>query len=346
MNSKSQTNAKRATEDEAIQWHVLLRSGIATESDWMDFTRWLEEDLERNEAYDLVSLSWEAAFEQEPVTLKPAVFDFFINFFSDSLRKLTGLVSAKPWAFGGGFGVAAAAMAVLLLAPALLDSSKTAAPQIYATAVGEQRSVTLQDGSTVLLNTATTILVNITPQARRIELKKGEAFFTVQHENDRIFEVMANGLRITDLGTSFDVRAIDARTQVSVIDGIVEVEFQTPTNQGNNPVRLVAGQQAVHSADTNIKVQSFDASQTTAWQRGNFVFKNDKLPTVVAEINRYFEKPLLLEGRDVSNLSFSGIIQMSDQKRTVRDLVALLSLQANETDTEIVLTRNTMKPNQ
>jgi len=336
-NPESKTGVTDAVQETAIQWHVLLSGGAASENDWMDFTRWLEEDPKHNEAYDLVALSWESAAEYQ-VDSQPVSNKSPTDILGALWNRAGKLLDTQPWAFSGGIGVAVAAMIMVLLAPVLLENNNPSSPLIYATAIGEQRTVTLEDGSTVLLNTATTISVNITAKSRNIELKQGEAFFTVQHENNRLFEVRANGLRITDLGTSFDVRALGAKTQISVVDGIVEVEKQL-SNDNQAPVRLIAGQQATHSNDLGMQVKSFDVSKTTAWQRGNLVFNNDTLSTVIAEINRYFPKPLRLIGDDLHNMPFSGIIQISDQRRMVHDLTALLSLDAYETDAEIILTK-------
>ena len=343
MKTQSNTDAQRTMQDEAIYWHVLLSSGRATQSDWMAFTRWLEENPERNEAYDFVVSSWEAVSEQEVFAPAPTTNDFGVAYFQTLLHKFSGLMNTRPWALAGGF--AAAAMIMVMLAPTIFNQPATYTPEIYATNVGEQRSITLADGSTVVLNTDTKIAVNITQHARSIELQQGQAFFTVQHENNRVFEVMANGLRITDIGTSFDVKAVDTQTQVSVIDGIVEVKPKAADEQAS-PVRLIAGQQAMHSANDNIKVQPFDLNQATAWQRGNLVFKDDKLSMVVTEINRYFKKPLRLADDDLAEVLFSGVIQMSDQNRTVHDLAALLSLRVIATDDEFILTQNPIEPNQ
>jgi transmembrane sensor len=178
--------------------------------------------------------------------------------------------------------------------------------------------------------------------SRRIDLKKGEAYFDVSHEKARSFTVAANSLRVTDIGTRFDVRLDDGRTLVSVTDGIVEVE---PLAQDNGvavnkkpAVRLIEGQQAIHfSNSTEIKVQSFDSTQVMTWKQGYLVFKNDDLGHVVSELNRYFPIPLTLAQADMASLHFSGILQITDQDRTLRDLTALLPLTADKTDTGITL---------
>ncbi len=52
---------------------------------------------------------------------------------------------------------------------------------------------------------------------------RGEALFTVVHEANRPFEVVAGGERIRDLGTRFNVYAEPGRVVVAVLEGQVDV---------------------------------------------------------------------------------------------------------------------------
>jgi len=349
MTNKSHISVQNALEEKALHWHVRLHGGDATEADWLDFTSWLEAEPAHNDAYDLVALAWDAAdglaeMDNVPVAANdsdeiPSQADNVVAF---PLHRLRKAVIAKPFTFGGGFGAAIAATLLVLMAPVFLGSNGSIDPTLYATGIGEQRTVTLADGSTVVLNTDTSIAVTMDKNARRVELKKGEAYFNVHHEKARSFTVAANSLRVTDIGTRFDVRMDADRTLVSVTEGIVEV---APLDHKNDVIddpagtlRLVEGQQAIHQVDTaEINVQQFDPTQITTWQQGYLVFENDDLGSVVAELNRYFPTPLSLAQDDLAGLHFSGILQITDQKRAVRDLTALLSLRADETQSGIIL---------
>ena len=339
MENTSHNSAKRAREEKALHWHVRLHGGDATEADWLDFTRWLEADPAHNEAYDVVALAWDAADDLSSAPLAEASNENEQqqnNVVAFPMHRLRKAVSAKPWAFGGGFGAAIAATLMLLIAPVFITQNDGIDPTFYATGVGEQSTITLADGSTVTLNTNTSISVAMDKTARHIDLQKGEAFFNVAHEKDRSFTVAANALRVTDIGTRFDVRLDEERTLVSVTDGIVEV---APLVKNTGPAtRLVEGQQAIQFSDkAEIKVQPFDQSRVTTWKQGYLVFKDDDLGTVVSELNRYFVTPVVLAQTDLARLPFSGILQITDQDRAMRDLTALLSLKAEKTDAEITL---------
>src|SRR6185437_1261440 len=73
--------------------------------------------------------------------------------------------------------------------------------QVFRTPLGGRETITLNDGSTIELNTDTVLRARIASDRRQLWLNKGEAFFKVRHDPRRPFEVMAGDHRITDIGT-------------------------------------------------------------------------------------------------------------------------------------------------
>src|SRR3546814_13704016 len=59
------------------------------------------------------------------------------------------------------------------------------------TAIGEQRSATLADGSTVILSSGTALDVRFANGVRRATLARGEAFFEIRHDAAHPFTVDA-----------------------------------------------------------------------------------------------------------------------------------------------------------
>ena len=93
-----------------------------------------------------------------------------------------------------------------------------------STAVGEQRSITLADGSLIKLNTRTTIRHRFDESTRRVELIEGEALFDVARDEQRPFIVTAGATEVRVLGTSFNVyKQSDLEATVSVLEGRVTV---------------------------------------------------------------------------------------------------------------------------
>ncbi|MEJ1960797.1 MAG: FecR domain-containing protein [Gammaproteobacteria bacterium] len=110
----------------------------------------------------------------------------------------------------------------------------------YSTAVGEQRVIELQDGSTVRLNTQSRIAVRLSEHTRDIRLISGEAIFKVHHDTARPFRVHTLGAFIQAVGTEFNVYRRADRTKVAVLEGRVQISSgprQTRSRWRQRPVR-------------------------------------------------------------------------------------------------------------
>src|SRR5262249_60437481 len=86
----------------------------------------------------------------------------------------------------GGSGIAAAAAVGGWFGWRYLFGAET-----YSTAFGEQRRVALADGSTMKVNTQTTVRVSLGDKERRIWLDRGQAHFIVASDVLRPFRVFA-----------------------------------------------------------------------------------------------------------------------------------------------------------
>ena len=114
----------------------------------------------------------------------------------------------------------------LLRGPA--TDPQTAANGLYATAVGQQTTTLLPDGSQIVLNTNSQIRVDYGEWYRQVHLLQGEALFTVAKDGDRPFRVYAGGGRIQAIGTAFSVYLKGADVQVMVTEGRVALASLEP----------------------------------------------------------------------------------------------------------------------
>jgi transmembrane sensor len=165
----------------------------------------------------------------------------------------------------------------------------------YATAVGEQRSVRLSDGSKIYINTTSRLQVRLSERGRDVRLLKGEALFDVQHDPARPFRVYSSDAVIQAVGTQFNVYRHAGITTVSVLEGKVRISPPGHKAAQNRPslVRAVAaGEQADVTASGKLMKQAhMDTGRVTAWRQQRLVFTNDTLAEIAAEFNRYNEVP-------------------------------------------------------
>jgi transmembrane sensor len=93
----------------------------------------------------------------------------------------------------------------------------------YATDVGERRSITLADGSTVDLNARSRLRIEFSRSERRVELIEGQALFQVSKDKNRPFIVSSGDATVRAVGTQFDVYRKATGTTVTVLEGRVAV---------------------------------------------------------------------------------------------------------------------------
>ena len=167
----------------------------------------------------------------------------------------------------------------------------------------------LTDGSQIGLNTGTALRV----EGRRTELIKGEAYFQIAHDPAHPFTVIAQGHRVTDLGTKFVVRANDARLEVSLVEGRARIKSSgtskstsqccsTPGRCGYRyRLRHLSNEESQHDLATDL-----------GWRRGVLVFHQTTLKDAVAEFNRYNRKKLVIADSKASALTIGATFPTHD----------------------------------
>src|SRR5579862_1457581 len=102
----------------------------------------------------------------------------------------------------------------------------------YATEIGEVRRVALVDGSTLILNTASEVTASFGKRQRALRLVRGEALFEVAHDKARPFTVYAHRSTVRAVGTAFAIRLEPTQLDVTVTEGVVELESATASGEG------------------------------------------------------------------------------------------------------------------
>lgn len=207
-------------------------------------------------------------------------------------------------------------------------------PLLLQTAVGESRSVTLEDGSMITLDTDSRIAVAFGPRGRGIELQRGAAFFDVTPEPDRPFVVETPHGRVTVLGTQFQVRQDPDEIRVVLVKGAVHL--QAEHSEG---VTLRPGQQAHRGAGMDWRVAQADPD-SVAWRQGRLVFRSTPLSQAVAEVNRYSSRKLRVGDSSLDAYTVSGVFRTGDPDSFVLVLENSLPIRMEASGPERLLLRS------
>jgi transmembrane sensor len=92
-----------------------------------------------------------------------------------------------------------------------------------ATETGEQRFVSLVDGSTLELNSRSRVRIRFSDRERDVDLIEGQALFHVAKDVARPFIVKSGTTLVRAVGTQFDVYRKVSGTTVTVVEGRVAV---------------------------------------------------------------------------------------------------------------------------
>jgi transmembrane sensor len=194
----------------------------------------------------------------------------------------------------------------------------------YTSGIGEVRRIALEDGSIVLLNTASEVAVRLTKQQRDVRLVRGEALFEVAHDKVRPFIVQANDTAVRAVGTAFAVRLDAAQVDVTVTEGVVEVADSktmsglgaaTATASKSEVKRVAAHERVVIARSRAPDVQPIAPAQSDrqlAWREGMVSFDGESLRTAVAEINRHNRRQIVVDDPALASMPVVGIFRATD----------------------------------
>jgi len=135
---------------------------------------------------------------------------------------------------------------------------------LYSTDIGERRSITLSDGSTVDLNARSQLRVEFSKTERRVDLLDGQALFQVAKDKARPFIVQSSDATVRAVGTQFDVYRKDTGTTITVLEGRVAVYSSARADQANGASEPVAAESNAVSQHPLPRASARDSSSRSS----------------------------------------------------------------------------------
>lgn len=289
-------DADTALSDEAIDWLVRLHSGRATPADHAAFASWRRQSGEHEAAAREAETIWQG-----------------LGIAGDRVRRSERKARLTRRAVLGGAIVAGGGI--------LLERSGLVGPHLFAdhvTGIGEQRSVTLADGSSVSLNAGSALSVDFAATERLLTLHHGQAVFAVAHDPARPFIVEAGSGRTRAVGTAFDIDIRPNEVAVTVLEGIVDIATDSApaasvTAGADERVRYGASGQPSDP-------EAVDSEAGTAWRRGKLIFDRRPLGDVVAELERYRPGRIVIADGSLRLLEVTGVFDLSEPEAVLNTI--------------------------
>jgi ferric-dicitrate binding protein FerR (iron transport regulator) len=367
---------------EACEWFVEFRSGDLDDAGRRRFDLWARKSPEHLAAYLEIAAIWSEGsaldpdLKWDPKTLIAQAAADATNVVPLTDRSRTAnastVVSNTPSELAPDkldaqqsrpgkssprwFRVAASIAAVGLIVGTTIWYQNFRMP-IYATTFGEQRSITLMDGSVIDINSRSKIRVRFSAQERDVDLLEGQALFHVAKNPARPFLVSTATTQVRAVGTEFDVYQKQGGTVVSVVEGRVAVQLRSglpqvtaahqdqsgarqPGSRGNAAIFLAAGEQVLVTTKAMHRADHPNIAIATSWTQHQLEFESASLSEVAEEFNRYNERQLVIDDPTLYDFHISGVFSSSDPGSLVRFLRERPGVQVTETASEIRVSKN------
>jgi transmembrane sensor len=330
----------------AAEWMLKLRDEQASEAEILRWTQWCEDDVRNQAAFDRVQHLWAASGG-----LADEVRDGDLAGATPSGKsRLRGVLATAQDRLGVfatprlALGLACV-VALLIGAGWLLRGGVFAERDSFAVStIKPVHEARLADGSRVELATRSTIAVHYSERQRALELQGGEAFFSVVADARRPFVVSAGAIRVRAVGTAFNVRRSDDRVVVTVTEGTVDVyradddPRQASSAPEGHTVRVSPGSRVTwDAAERNPVVAAVNPATALAWREGRLEYDAEPLGAVIADLNRYASKPVVIRGEAIRTLRFSGTLLADGTDEWLRALPGQFPVKLSEREGRYVI---------
>lgn len=177
--------------------------------------------------------------------------------------------------------------------------------QTVTVPAGQRASLILADGTTVWLNSNSTLKYpanGFRSKTRKVTLE-GEGYFEVAHDKKRPFIVETEKYDIRVLGTTFNVSAYpnSDRFETSLIEGKVAV-YQPDTQ---NEI-VLKPYEKVEARDGKLYKEMFSSDNDFLWRMGIYSFKDEPLETVFKKLEQYYEVKIINKNEEIASRPCTG----------------------------------------
>jgi transmembrane sensor len=298
-------------EREASEWIARLNADDLSADDRARFEAWRSRHPLNARTYEELSATLQRFVSAGPL-VRAVSFAQSMNEAATGSSSHSNVPPRRYWAFA-----AAAAAVIVIAAIGWFSYDRLSPGTTFSTAVGEQASISLPDGSTLELNSNSLARVDYSKASRVIHLDRGEGFFKVAHDPQRPFWVVGGGSWVRAVGTAFNVYLRSIGVEVTVSEGTVEVGSadaltgRAPSDEAIASAAasvLTAGQRAdLHgTAIATRQLSAAEAQRSASWREGTVYFENQPLSEVIAELGRYTNLELIVKDEALRRLPVGG----------------------------------------
>lgn len=192
----------------------------------------------------------------------------------------------------------------------------------YATSLGEIRTVVLDDGVSLTLDTDTRVTTRRRDDRTQLRLERGR----VRVRTPQTLDARAGGARILAGPGVFDLRRTeDNAVDVATLEGRLDLEGEGEGLMLARSLKLKPGQQVRLGRGLPVTPRAASATDRD-WPTGLLAFDAAPLASVIAEANRYSAKKIRLAEPELASLQVSGGFRVTRPDALANALAAAFGL--------------------
>lgn len=240
----------------------------------------------------------------------------------------------RRWLLSGGLAAAATSFIIAVFIPQKLNT--------YTTGVGEQRTITLEDGTRITMDTDTQLRVRFEENGRHIQLQRGQAYFEVAENPNSPLSITSKHGIVNAIGTAFSVFESPEKLSVTLKEGKVHVATTAiDANQSalstakakqksiGKIISLAPGEQLTFDPNQGSqKTFVEDLPQHMSWITGQLVFRSAPLGDIVDDLNRYSDNMIAVCDTELLNKKVDASFAANDIPTSILDLKSMFNLDA------------------
>lgn len=238
----------------------------------------------------------------------------------------------------------AAVAALLLVSGILFYLSRVDRTVSYHTDFGQHKSITLADGTSVIMNANSTL--EVLPnwwgwgESREVRLT-GEAFFKVAKKKgfgDKRFIVHTEKVDVVVLGTHFNVFSRARGSQVVLNSGRVKLQLNREGQPGSilmKPGELVG----LYEGTENPVKKKVDPERYNDWTRQQWIMDGTTLREVTSRIEETFGLEVTFASPDIAQERMTGVISTENLDDLLDALAKVNELQVKREGDRLLFER-------
>jgi ferric-dicitrate binding protein FerR (iron transport regulator) len=215
------------------------------------------------------------------------------------------------------------------------------APISYITGSGQQKIISLSDGTKIRMNEGSKLMVpRKTTQGKRAVTLKGEAHFEVVHDQNHPFVVNANGAMIRVLGTKFNVKidSVAGNIQVAVTEGKVSLKKKgTDDAAGALLTRNHFG--TLRLSDSQITIERGNVRNYLSWINKRLIFKGESLGQISWQLERLYDIRIQFETEQIKELNLTADFEKTDIRKVLNVISNTLDIHYKMNENHVVWMR-------